>query len=772
MMKKRQFLLFCLLFLLLKTNLKGQMALYEWRDHLPYHKGLSIAYDGKNVYCATPYSIFYYNPDYNSLERLNKVNGLSDANIIDIAYSSEYQTLVVAYLNTNLDLVKNGNVINMGDIKRKPILGNKTINKVRLYDKFAYLSCGFGIVVVDMVKEEINDTWYIGPEGSQINVYDLTADDTYFYAATQMGIYRAEKSNPFLAYYGSWEKLSNIPVPNGAYNAIQYFDGYLLANNHNPTYIDDTVFVYDFSIEQWSRLNVFNYPDCYRMGISDGKIILNFEGTLHVYNKGMKFLMASFNPSGLSLHPRAGCFDKDGYLWIADNSLGLVKTWGEGWHGEAYSPNGPFSANVYEMKMRENELWVASGGRKSTWENLYMTDGLYNYSDGIWYNFNSSNVAAFDSIYDMVCLAIDPSNPKHIYAGSWSKGLMEFNNRELVTVYSKYNSPLEGFVADLNRVFISGLAFDSKNNLWVANSGASSILHCRKPDGSWQSYNLGGNASGLDIGEMVIDDYDQKWILMRKEHSILVFNETITEGKPYKILGSATGEGAIPGNTVLSIAVDLDGEIWIGTDAGVAVFYSPDAVFSGNNFDAQRILVEQGGYVQYLLENESVTAITVDGANRKWIGTDKAGVFLLSADGTQQIYHFTEDNSPLLSNSIADIALGKDGEVFIGTSLGIVGFRGDSPSPGTIPTEVYAFPNPVRPSYDGPIGISGLPQNADVKITTISGKLVYHTIAAGTQAVWNGRDFDGQRVQSGVYLVLVSNEDGTEKLITKILFIH
>ncbi|HQB25668.1 MAG TPA: T9SS type A sorting domain-containing protein, partial [Bacteroidales bacterium] len=382
------------------------------------------------------------------------------------------------------------------------------------------------------------------------------------------------------------------------------------------------------------------------------------------------------------------------------------------------------------------------------------------------------NVAAFDSIYDMVCLAIDPSNPKHVYAGSWGKGLMEFNNRELIGVHNQYNSSLEGFVAALNNVFISGLAFDSKNNLWVANSGSSSILHCRKPDGSWQPYNLGGNASGIDIGKMVIDDYDQKWVLMRKEHSLLVFNETLTQGKPYKILGSATGEGAIPGNMVLSIAVDLDGEIWIGTDAGVAVFYNPDAVFSGYNFDAQRILVEQDGYVQYLLENESVTAIAIDGANRKWIGTDKAGVFLLSTDGTQQIYHFTEDNSPLLSNSVADIAIGKDGEVFIGTSLGIVGFRGDSPSPGPPSDEVYAFPNPVRPSYDGPIGISGLPQNADVKITTISGKLVYHTVAAGTQAVWNGRDFDGRRVQSGVYLVFVSNEDGSEKLITKILFIH
>ena len=749
-----------------------QTGLYEWRDHLPYIRGLAVAQVDNKIYCATPYSLFYLDKAYNSLHRLNKVNSLSDANISDMVYSSEMQTLVVSYVNTNLDLVKGERVINLSDIKRKPILGNKTINRIIPREKLAYLACGFGIVVIDLEKEEIKDTWYIGPDGTQINVMDITFDNSFMYAATEKGIYLTEIDNPFPAYYGSWQKMQGTPVPNGAYNAIAHFGGKLVVNNKNPGYSDDTVFVYTPASETWTRLNIFNYPNGYRMTVSGDNLLISCEGSVSVYNTSFVNTQIIYNPSGISPRPRGAFTDAEGVTWIADNRYGLLRVWGDGWNGETFAPNGPYSANVFDMKMVGSELWVAGGGRKSTWESVYLKDGLYNFSSGTWKNFNATNTPAFDSIVDMVCVAIDPSNPKKAYAGSWGQGLMEFQDQSLTQVYDQNNSSLEGFVALPSMVFISGVAFDSRNNLWVANSGAASVMHKRSPEGTWTAYNLGGSASGIDLGKMVIDDYDQKWVLMRKDHSMLVFNEANPQGQQYRILSSATGNGAIPGNRVMSLAVDLAGEIWEGTDAEVAVFYNPSPVLTGSGWDAQRILVEQDGYVQYLLENETVTAIAIDGANRKWMGTDKAGVFLLSPDGTREIYHFTEDNSPILSNSISDIASGNDGEVFIGTSLGIVGFRGDSPSPTEDTTTVYAYPNPVRESYSGPIAIKGLPRNADVKITSISGKLVYHTLASGTQAVWNGHGYDGERVHSGVYLVFVSNEDGTETLITKILFIH
>jgi hypothetical protein len=204
----------------------------------------------------------------------------------------------------------------------------------------------------------------------------------------------------------------------------------------------------------------------------------------------------------------------------------------------------------------------------------------------------------------------------------------------------------------------------------------------------------------------------------------------------------------------------------------VAVFYSPSNIFSNQNFDAQRILIEQDGYGQYLLEAESVTAIAIDGSNRKWFGTDRAGVFLMSADGTKEILHFTEENSPLLNNSITDITIAESGEVFIGTAKGIVSYRSESVPPQQTLDEVVVFPNPVRESYNGSIAIRGLVENSSVKITDVSGTLVYSAMSEGGQALWNGRNFNGDKVRTGVYLVYVTNADGSKTTVAKIMFVN
>ena len=224
----------------------------------------------------------------------------------------------------------------------------------------------------------------------------------------------------------------------------------------------------------------------------------------------------------------------------------------------------------------------------------------------------------------------------------------------------------------------------------------------------------------------------------------------------------------------MSIAQDLDGELWLGSNEGIGVIYSPENVFeTGASYDAQRILVEVGGYTQYLLESESVTAIAVDGANRKWIGTERAGVFLLSPDGTEEILHFTSENSPLYSDFIIDIEInGETGEVFFGTQGGIISYKSTATNPNPTNTDVVAYPNPVREGYSGTIAIKGLVGNADVKITDISGTLIYSTRAEGGQAVWDGRNFDGRKAQTGVYLIFSGDDEGKENLVTKILFIN
>ena len=302
------------------------------------------------------------------------------------------------------------------------------------------------------------------------------------------------------------------------------------------------------------------------------------------------------------------------------------------------------------------------------------------------------------------------------------------------------------------------------------------LLCVRQPNGSWTSFQFPGFGPGTRVWDVIIDDSGNKWILL-PGNGILVFNDNVTidnktDDQSIRLINAA-GSGNLPNKDVVSIVKDLDGEIWVGTNQGIAVFYSPESVFSGSNFDASQILIEQDGYFQYLLEFESVTAIAVDGANRKWIGTENAGVFLMSPDGTEELLHFTKNNSPLLSDNILSIAINQqNGEVFFGTEAGLVSYKSTATEGGKKNENVYAYPNPVREGYSGLIAIKGLVKNATVKITDISGTLIYSTAALGGQAIWDGKNFEGEKAHSGIYLVFISNDDGSETAVTKIVFIN
>jgi hypothetical protein len=235
-----------------------------------------------------------------------------------------------------------------------------------------------------------------------------------------------------------------------------------------------------------------------------------------------------------------------------------------------------------------------------------------------------------------------------------------------------------------------------------------------------------------------------------------------------------TGElnGNLPTKSVYSIAEDLDGKIWIGTEEGLTVISSTYGLFDGD-VKANRIIIEQDGTYQYLLETEVIKTIKVDGGNRKWIGTASGGVYLISEDGQETIHHFTAENSALLSNNIFDIEIfGTTGEVFFATDNGLVSYVGDATDANEYNGPTYAYPNPVRPDYEGLIGIKGLVENSEVKITDITGNVIYETMSEGTTATWDGKSLNGERAQTGVYVVFSVSDDGRQKEVAKILFIN
>jgi hypothetical protein len=776
-MKRYPFLFAIILLFNPFSNIFAQgVGIGEWKDHLPYSNCISVADAGDLIYCATPYSLFSVKKSDKTIERLNKITGLSDVGVSTISYSSEYKTLLIAYTNANIDLIKDGKIINISDIKRKSIPEPKTINNVMFIGQYAYLSCGFGIVVVDVDREEIHDTYYIGPDGNLINVLDLTFNpiDNQFYAATEIGIFRAN-ADDYLAFYNFWKQDTTLPDPDGKYNLITSFAGRVYTNSTPKTvnpYNLDSMFVY--ANGTWNYFEPEDHSNKYALRASNGKLIICAYLYLDIMDEQeiRQFRIYDYNP-GFVL-PNDALIDDNMDVWIADQASGLVMNRNI-WTNEKYIPDGPATAKVFAMDVQGTDLWVAPGGRDASFGNVYNVGEFYSYIDGKWKSYSKQNAPFLDPVRDVISVVVDPRNPKHVFLGSWGYKLFEYLNGELVQIYDASNSSLQYSMKQPDRLIISGMSYDADNNLWIVNSNAPNLLSVLRNNNTWKSFDLGTTSNSNDAADFAIDKLGQKWILQR-DHTMIVFkdNNTIdnTADDRVKTLTGNVGGGALPGQYVSAVAVDQSGEVWIGTDEGIAVFYNPENVFTNINFDAQRIVVKTGNDYGNLLETESITSIVVNGNNQKWIGTDRAGVFLMSADGQEQIYHFTEENSPLLSNTITSIALDSKGNVFIGTAKGIISYKDFATPPQEVNDSVYVYPNPVRENYDGPIAITNLVLNSDIRITDVNGLLVYKAKAKGGQAVWDGRNFEGRRADTGVYLVFIANEDGSETLVAKILFIN
>jgi hypothetical protein len=741
----------------------NNIGIGQWRDHLPFNNGNSIAQSTNFIYCATQNGVIIFNKEDNSIERLSRANGLSDINLACLSFDEPSNSLMIGYKNGNVDLVQNNQVINIGDIKRSTVIqGGKTINSIRFFGDRAYICCNFGIVVYDLSKNEIKTTLY--PSILNPDIRDVASDGTRIFAATSKGLYTANLSDPALPYYVAWTQ--DTLLKEKTLGHLTWFDGGIYVSNIIENGINqDTI----FNVKN-GQLSILRAGEAY-YGISStpNKMAITINYGVAIVNAS-SLQMELIYPSPA---PRDAVVDKvnSNIIWIADKDKGLARN-------QDYSQNtiykvpGPSSPNAFRIKSSNGTTWVAPGAWDIAYSPLYLIDGVFKFDGVDWSTF--ALPTATDYLRDVVSLCIDPADANHIYAASWGNGVGEINNGTLVQQFGAANSALVGIDNYPNDIRISDLALDSDGNLWVSSSSSAKPLAVKTPAGEWSNFSFNSTVNSQFLGNMLIDSAGLKWMIVQ-DRGLLVVKTEGTSLSGYKVLNDQIGNGALPSNSVLSLAQDLDGQIWVGTSKGICVFYTPEAIFENGstNWDSQTIIVDQDGFNQYLLKEEEVTAIAVDGANRKWIGTRKAGIFVVSEDGTQQIAQYTFENSPLLSNTINSLTLdGVSGELFIGTDVGICSFRTDATSGTDTFGHVYAFPNPVEHDYSGTIAISGLVRDADVKITDVSGNIVYSTVANGGTAVWNGNLFSGQRAATGVYLVFCTNADGSQTQVTKILFIN
>lgn len=732
----------------------------QWREHLSYQNAIQVVRGGNEVFAATVNNVFSVDEE-NTITRYSKVTGLSDIGVSAIGYDDGSKQLVIAYTNSNVDVVKNKIVKNISDILRSTASGNKTINYVYCNNEVAYLCSGLGVIVLDLKKYEIKDTWQ--PAGSgQANVNGFTSDGTFYYAANNHGLKRALTTSANLTDFRNWQTVgfNNEPVrmvTTVGSNVIALKNDSIFSINSNGAtllYADANWPVVSINSAE-NRLLVTQRTTSGASRV----LVLNANGSVE------KTLVQP----GVISFPRWALL-KDSAVWIADFFGGLSKFDGG---VERFIPDGPPGNASGEMVVSNGNLYIAAGEVNEAWNYTFNRNGIYKFSGGNWSNYSAFTTPVLDTVLDFITLAIDPRD-QSIWAGSYGGGLVNISATNAIKIY-KQNSTLQPAIGDPSSYRVSGLAFDQNNNLWIANYGAAQNLSVRKVDGTFKSFSIPFFHFENAISQIIVDDANQLWIVSPRNNGVFVYNpganiDALNDDK-WKYFRVGAGNGNLPSNEVFSLAKDKNGFIWIGTSAGVGVVQCPEQVFEVGGCEATLPVVQQDQFWGFLFQNEEVKTIAVDGANRKWIGT-RNGLWLISADGDKIIYRFTQNNSPLLSNDIKKIAIDPySGEVFISTFKGICSFRSTATDAQVNDSKILVFPNPVPPGYNGTIAIRGVPNNATVKIAELNGRLVFQTRALGGQAIWNGRNYKGEKIASGVYLVLVKDDLGDERQVGKVVIV-
>ncbi len=751
-------------FLILSLGLNAQGPVGSWRDHLSYYSAQAVANGDEEIYASTGSALIIYNKKYNELRKTSKVQDLSETGISTIGWSPEYRMLIIVYLSTNIDIMSGNTIFNIPDIKNKYIPGKKEIYKIRTRGRYAYLASSFGIVVLDLFRKEISDTWKPGQDGTEIK--DLTFYDNTIIAASSSGLYYADISNLGLAWSGNWNNITALPDPQAPFNSIITSDGKIFANLSNPLSPSDTVYVFYnfaeskvFSVESGIRnLSLESYSDGFIITSNNKVRIYDTEGQ-------PADSVISYNPETPDINH--ALYDGS-IIWIADRSKGLIKGINMNEFVQLNLP-GPYRNNVLFIANSNGTTYITGGSLDNAWNNQWRPLQIFIHQNNNWHSEISYD------LHDALRVLPDPQNSNRYWVSTWGAGLLEFENNVLKNKYDDSNSPLETIIPGKPYSRICGLAMDRERNIWITQTGVPGSIKVLKPDNTWIIYPF--TIEAPTIGDILINSLGHKWIILPRGYGLFVLDDNNTpdyfNDDRYKQMLVKDTDGKIFSN-IYSIAEDLDGNIWVGTDQGPAVYYNPSKIFDEEikAYRPKTARNDGSGLADYMLGTEIISTIAVDGANRKWLGTYNSGVFLLSADGTEQILNYNEENSPLFSNSIVSIAIdGKSGEVWIGTSKGVISVRGDATTGGESFGDVYVFPNPVRETFIGNLTITGLMRNTSVHITDISGNLVYKTVSEGGQASWDLTTYNGKRVSTGVYLIFCSSEDGRETAVAKVLVI-
>jgi hypothetical protein len=766
----------------------GQAAYGDWQLHLPVRHPINLADAGSRLYVADESSFYFYDKALHTTQMLSHRDGLSDVGVAALAYDSASAQLVVAYNNGNLDIIgPNGTVRNITDLVRKTSQ-TKTISQVQVYNGLAYVSTSLGLVVLDLSKLEVRDTYSaIGPAGQAVSAYATAVVHDTIYASTSVGILRARLSSAInLLDYRNW--VMEIPNPgrlDQTYAQLVVYRGHVVAGG-NFRGID---YLAGVGMARAWRFSPNGYADeMRRLRVSAGQLLVSqTNSAVRRFDAKTGVVVQLLPVSAVGTSVRDALVEADGTYYVASYDKGLLRFASATAVPEVIRPNAPEEALAYSLlaDAATNTVDVFSGGYGENGVQSSRRNGFYEYKDGQWTNYTATTYPSRTDFPNLLDLSHGTRTPDGtLYIASYGEGLLEWKGPGQFRQFTQGTpgSPLRTGLPPTDQTYavkylefvrVTDVAADPNNGrVWVVNrhqqANVPGLFRFRPSNATWMA--VPAYPGFEDLNRITVDNFGNPWATQsRGGRQGLIAYDTLTQ-KPFYF---TTNDG-LPSNALYAIVRDRSGDIWVGTAAGVAVYNDPSqllgAAANGTSQGAFRLpLVTRGAGTGFnTLYNETVRCIAIDGANRKWLGTPN-GLWLFSADCTEALLNFTTANSPLPSNSIVDVAVNnKTGEVFVATDAGLVSYRGSASVTDGTPSCAQVSPNPVRPEFAGTVGISGVANDAQVRITDVAGHLVYSTRAAGGTVTWNLADTDGRRVRSGVYLVLTSDAEGKNTCVSKV----
>ena len=724
-------LVFALITVFKQSAAQVNIPVLSWQTHFSYNNVNAVTQGDNKVFASADHGIFFLDLDDNSVNLINKNNGLSDVDVASIQYDSSLETLIIGYKDGGIDFWQDGSVTTLTTVEDATVVGSKAFRNIQSFKGDIYFVGDLGIVIYNPQEEQITRSFLnLGEDGSPLSINELLFYNDSIYAATDDGLLSAPNNSTInLQDFNSW----NRSLTGLKFETIQEYNGLLVAGSSNDLFFREA--------------NTWQYQNTLASPINDlilfqNSLFILCENDFYTLDEQLNLELAR----GLPANNRSLLFNNS--IWLATQTLGITNVTLSNDVLRNYIPNGPRFDHVISLQSAASGLQLIHKSGFSTfslgsrrWIQPSINRSVSDLRDGL-FDFSFENGTVNPVFADFNLGLVD------------STGAIVQNDISSQTVFQPVNNSF-----NLTAVAQEGA------DIWLTSTQDPPLYKWTPSTDVWTSFALLPQANSST--DLFLAKNGDKWITIEEAEGggIVVFNETTGRERYLNING---GQGGLPGRKVNDLVYDLDEFLWIASNSGIAFYPNPDNVLNGQSLTANVPIFEN----RLLLRNQHITTIAVDPANRKWFGSLNNGLWLFSEAGDELIYHFTAENSPLPSNQIIDLSINpSSGELFIATNKGMISFRGDATEGLPTHSNVKIYPNPIVPNFQGNVVMEGLVNNANVKITDVSGKLVREIRANGSTGIWNLRDLNNTRVSTGVYLIFSSNSDGSETFVGKIVVI-